>query len=209
MVIPHENFELQTRIGIGFFGEVFEAKVKNNRKKLAAKTCKSTNSDAMKCQFLYEADILRHYKHPNIVLLIGVVANELDPLSIVMEHVGWTYLRFLQEKGETYEVNKLIEMCKQVCEGMEYLERSVCVHRGLTARNCLVSSDFKVVKISNFGMSFGIVHLNPSDPKLRKVPIKWTAPEVRLSCTHKITLAFHEDTDLEIVYNCYVLITTS
>ena len=133
----------------------------------------------MKCQFVYEADILRHYTHRNIVQIIGVVANELDPFSIVMEHVGWTFLYFLRaENGQECDKIVLIEMCKQVCEGMAYLESKKCVHRGLTARNCLVSEHDNIVKISNFGMSLGKIHLDPSDPKLRPAPIKWTAPEV-------------------------------
>ena len=180
MIIPRSNIKLKKKVGNGFFGEVRKAQLKNGGRLVAVKTCDPSRSDAVKRQFLYEADILRQFDHPNIVKLVGVVA--INPFCIVMEHVGWTFRYFLRANGRNsrkYDEDKLIEMCKQVCNGMAYLERNYCVHRGLTARNCLVSSDFMVVKISNFGMRFENVLLDPSDRNLRPVPIKWTAPEVR------------------------------
>ena len=180
MIIRLDNIEFGKKIGNGFFGEVHKATLKSSNKLIAVKTCDPSHSDPEKCQFLYEADILRNYVHPNIVELIGVVANEKDPLRIVMEHVGWTFDYFLRANGQKCSEDTLIDMCKQVCDGMAYLEKNECVHRGLTARNCLVRKNDNVVKITNFGMSFGKVHLDPKDSRLRKVPIKWTAPEVRL-----------------------------
>ena len=176
MIIPRNNIKLKKKVGNGFFGEVRKAQLKNSGKLVAVKTCDPSRSDDVKRQFLYEANILKQFDHPNIVKLVGVVA--IDPFRIVMEHVGSTFRYFLRANGRRYNEDKLIVMCKQVCDGMAYLERKNCVHRGLTARNCLISSDFKVVKISNFGMRFENVNLDRSDRNLRPVPIKWTAPEV-------------------------------
>ena len=171
------------KIGNGHFGEVYEARLVSSNQQVAVKACKTSHSEAVKCQFLYEADIVRHYEHPNIVKLIGVVPHHgKEPLSIVMEYVGWTFKYFLQANGSECKTEELTKMCAQVCTGMEYLEKNDCVHRSLTARNCLVSEN-KIVKISNFGTSHGRIHLDPSDSKLlRPAPIKWTAPEVWSVC---------------------------
>ena len=95
----------------------------------------------------------------------------------VVENVGWTFEYFLQANGRKCETAELTKMCAQVCTGMEYLESSKCVHRSLTARNCLVDRN-NFFKISNFGTSYRKVQLDSSDSKLRPVPVKWIAPEV-------------------------------
>ena len=92
-----DDYELtKTKIGSGAFGDVFEAYLISISQRVAVKTCKSSHTDVEKRKFLHEADILSHYNHPNIVKLIGVVA---DPLCIVMEHVGWTFRFFLKKEG--------------------------------------------------------------------------------------------------------------
>ena len=176
MILSRDDIKFEKKLGDGHFGEVYEAHLVSSSQRVAVKACESSHSDVI-CQFLYEADILRHYVHSNIVKLIGVVPHhEKEPLCIVMEYVGWTFQYFLEANGSKCKKAELTEMCAQVCTGMEYLEKNKCVHRSLTARNCLVDEE-KNIKISNFGMSLGKIHLNPSDPQLRPVPVKWTAPE--------------------------------
>ena len=178
LIIGCDDIEIGKKIGNGTFGDVHEARLVSNKQQVAVKTCKSSHSDAVKCQFLYEADILRHYEHSNIVKLIGVVL--LDDLCIVMENVGWTFKYFLSQADRRItNSEQLTVMCAQVCTGMEYLESSKCVHRRVTARNCLVDRN-NSVKISNFGTSYGKVQLDSSNSKLRPVPVKWIAPEVRI-----------------------------
>ena len=63
-------------------------------------------------------------------------------------------------------------VCRDVCEGMEYLESLKLVHRDLAARNILVS-DEGVAKVSDFGLAK--VDCKTSDNA--KLPVKWTAPE--------------------------------
>ena len=191
LILSRDDIKLGKKIGNGTFGDVHEARLVSSNQQVAVKACKTSHSDAVKCQFLYEADIVRHYKHPNIVKLIGVVPHhEQEPLSIVMEFVGWTFQYFLQANGSKCETAVLTEMCAQVCTGMEYLERNNCVHRSLTARNCLVGEN-NIVKISNFGTCHGKIHLDPSDSKLRPAPVKWTAPEVRITIYNKCQPQLH------------------
>lgn len=166
------------RIGRGAFGEVFEATLLSQNRKVAIKTCRSTIPDSEKHKFLKEADILKQYEHPNIVQLIGVVA-EKDPVYIIMEIMpGGAFLDYLRKKGSNQTRKKLTSMCTDACAGMEYLETNNCIHRDLAARNCLVGEN-EVVKISDFGMSReeegGIYTVSSGS---RAIPIKWTAPEV-------------------------------
>ena len=150
----------------------------SSNKRVAIKTCRSSIPDAEKHKFLQEADILKQYEHPNIVQLIGVVAEQ-DEVYIIMEIMpGGSFLDFLRKKGTSYSKKKLTLMCTEACAGMAYLEENNCIHRDLAARNCLVGEN-DIMKISDFGMSReeegGIYTVSSGS---RQIPIKWTAPEV-------------------------------
>ena len=175
--LRHSDVQINKRIGKGAFGDVFSATLITTKEVVAVKTCRS--GDMMDLdKFMKEAEILKHYNHPNIVRLIGVCA-EKEPVYIVMEFLpGGAFLEYLRKKGVHQSKKKLCGMCVDACEGMEYLESQHCIHRDLAARNCLVAED-EAVKISDFGMSRedeGGQYMVSSGT--RAIPIKWTAPEV-------------------------------
>ncbi len=47
---------------------------------------------------------------------------------------------------------RLMNICLDVCDGMEYLESKNIVHRDLATRNCLVG-DGEVIKVADFGLA--------------------------------------------------------
>ena len=65
LILPRDDIKRGKKTGNGHFGGVYEASLVSSNQRVAVKACKTSHSDAVKCQFLYEADILRHYKHPN------------------------------------------------------------------------------------------------------------------------------------------------
>lgn len=67
-------------------------------------------------------------------------------------------------------------LCREVCEGMEYLESKKLVHRDLAARNILLSED-NVAKVSDFGLAMGDCQSIDST----RLPVKWTAPEALIN----------------------------
>ena len=59
---------------------------------------------------------------------------------------------------------------------MEYLGSKKCIHRDLAARNVLLSDDLQA-KVADFGLASS----DGATVESGKLPIKWTAPEVRRS----------------------------
>lgn len=47
---------------------------------------------------------------------------------------------------------RLVNICMDVCDGMEYLESKHIVHRDLATRNCLVG-DGEVIKVADYGLA--------------------------------------------------------
>ncbi|XP_027544368.1 tyrosine-protein kinase Fes/Fps isoform X2 [Neopelma chrysocephalum] len=176
-VLNHEDVLLGERIGRGNFGEVFSGRLRADNTPVAVKSCRETLPPELKAKFLQEARILKQYRHPNIVRLIGVCTQK-QPIYIVMELVqGGDFLSFLRSEGPHLRVKELVRMTENAAAGMEYLESKHCIHRDLAARNCLVT-ERNTLKISDFGMSReeedGIY---ASTGGMKQIPVKWTAPE--------------------------------
>ncbi|XP_017691665.1 PREDICTED: tyrosine-protein kinase Fes/Fps isoform X2 [Lepidothrix coronata] len=176
-VLNHEDVLLGERIGRGNFGEVFSGRLRADNTAVAVKSCRENLPPELKAKFLQEARILKQYRHPNIVRLIGVCTQK-QPIYIVMELVqGGDFLSFLRSEGPHLRVKELVRMTENAAAGMEYLESKHCIHRDLAARNCLVT-ERNTLKISDFGMSReeedGIY---ASTGGMKQIPVKWTAPE--------------------------------
>ena len=78
---------MQTRIsghlGSGQFGKVERGTWESRTKlEVALKTLKAGSEDMDKVKFLQEAAIMAQFKHPNIVILYGVVSKE--PVSRII-----------------------------------------------------------------------------------------------------------------------------
>ncbi|XP_046392076.1 tyrosine-protein kinase Fer isoform X3 [Ischnura elegans] len=180
--IPRERWELNNddvvldvKIGRGNFGDVFKAHLKPDNIDVAVKTCRLTLPEEQRRKFLLEGRILKRYDHPNIVKFIGICVQK-QPIMIVMELVpGGSLLTYLRNHAAFLPLKQLLQMCRDVAAGMQYLESKNCIHRDLAARNCLVGHE-NIVKISDFGMSREEEEYIVSDG-MKQIPIKWTAPE--------------------------------
>merc|ERR1712048_832494 len=65
----------------------------------------------------------------------------------------------------------------QIANGMAYLSSKSIVHRDLSARNILISSDSRL-KVSDFGLSRVVDdQLVYASSASRKLPIRWMSPE--------------------------------
>ena len=173
-LIKPEEIKRVRDLGRGASGEVYEAEWKGQR--VAVKRCRST--DAMeKDRFFKEVEILKHYDHPNIVKLIGFCWNT-EPLIVMELMTGGSLLTYLKKHSGSLSNGKLLRMSIDTCCGMKYLETKSCIHRDLATRNCLVGEN-DIVKISDFGMSHDDCESYQIQSR-KQIPIKWTAPEVRI-----------------------------
>ncbi|KAH7726645.1 TK/FER protein kinase [Aphelenchoides avenae] len=174
--ILHEHIDLKKKLGSGNFGDVFKAHLTLESRivDVAVKTLKCTNmGKQQRAGFIKEASLMRHFRHPNVIQVIGVATQE-EPIMIVMELAGASLKSHLQE-NQFLNIGHLTKYTMEAAYGLDYLADSGVIHRDVAARNCLLSKEGQV-KISDFGLAV-MAQNEVREAKLSKVPVKWLAPE--------------------------------
>uniref|UniRef100_A0A6Q2X9C9 Tyrosine-protein kinase n=1 Tax=Esox lucius TaxID=8010 RepID=A0A6Q2X9C9_ESOLU len=132
--------------------------------------------------FIEEAKVMMKLRHANLVQLYGVCTKQ-RPIYIVTEFlVNGCLLSYLREGLKQHPSPiQLLEMCKDVTEGMAYLESQQYIHRDLAARNCLVDTN-GTIKVTDFGLSRYVLDDEYTSSVGAKFPVRWSPPEVLLYC---------------------------
>ena len=180
--INPDTLKKQNPLGSGEFGMVYKGSWNTGQETIdvAIKILKSSAED-MKTAFMREAAIMGQFSHPNILKLMGILSLS-EPFMIVTELMKSdlpTLLINFQTSGIKLSMLPpvLLNFCKEIATGMEYLASRNCVHRDLAARNVLLTKSM-VCKIADFGMS----REYKEEYDYYKcsgglIPVKWTAPE--------------------------------
>ncbi|XP_062916627.1 tyrosine-protein kinase BTK isoform X2 [Mobula hypostoma] len=127
--------------------------------------------------FIDEAETMMKLNHPKLVQLYGVCTKQ-RPIYIVTEFMSnGCLLDYLKKCGRKLSSLQLLEMSKDVCEAMAYLESYKFLHRDLAARNCLVD-EAGTVKVSDFGLSRYVLDDEYTSSQGSKFPVRWSPPEV-------------------------------
>lgn len=176
---PHE-LTFMKELGSGQFGQVRLGKWRAQHKV----AIKAIREGAMyEEDFIEEAKVMMRLSHPRLVQLYGVCSQQ-KPIYIVTEFMELgCLLNVLRQKRGGLGLDTLLSVCLDVCEGMEYLEKSRFIHRDLAARNCLVN-DSMVVKVSDFGMTRYVLDDQYTSSSGAKFPVKWSPPEVFNFCKY-------------------------
>eukprot|EP00731_Ephydatia_muelleri_P032224 Em0023g731a len=191
---PRENLKVESFIGRGEFGEVYQGTATNIQGvnagtiSVAIKTLQKEASPEEQKKFLSEAALMRNFNNPYVVKMLGVCIDT-DQTCIIMELMpGGDLLRFLRDAKPDYgptllTLKELINIAMDVAKGCCILEQARFIHRDIAARNCLVSSKGadRVVKIGDFGLARDLYSSDYYQVEgKRRLPVRWMAPEALL-----------------------------
>jgi serine/threonine-protein kinase len=102
-------------------------------------------------RLIAEAESTRNLSHQNIVLLYG--AGEIDGrFCVATEYVEGFSIAANLAKGERYTVWDMLDISRQVCNGLDHAHNHGVVHRRLQPANILIQWD-GTVKILGFGIA--------------------------------------------------------
>jgi len=124
-------------------------------------------------QLLKEANLIKSFRHPNVLQFIGVcsippticLVTEYMPLGSLYKQIHNPSVQF------NYPLIKSI--CMDASRGIAYLHHIQCIHRDLKSHNLLVDRGWKV-KVCDFGLSRMV---GESTMTACGTPC-WTAPEI-------------------------------
>lgn len=181
--VSRDTIELISELGKGQYGEVYRGMWKGTTP-VAVKTLKQESCSPE--EFLAEAQIMKKFKHPNLVQLYAVCTIG-EPMFIITELMAnGCLLDFLHKpEGEALRLPQLIDMATDVAQGMAYLERNNFIHRDLAARNVLVGEN-NICKVGDFGFARLVQGEAFTPENLTKFPVRWTAPEAMDTNTYTI-----------------------
>ncbi|XP_061340309.1 serine/threonine-protein kinase CTR1-like isoform X1 [Gastrolobium bilobum] len=177
--IPWSDLVLKERIGSGSFGTVHHAEWNGSEVAVKILMEQDFHGERFK-EFLREVAIMKHLRHPNIVLFMGAVIKPPN-LSIVTEYLSRGSLyRLLHKPGarEVLDERRRLSMAYDVAKGMNYLHKRnpPIVHRDLKSPNLLVDKKY-TVKVCDFGLSRLKANTFLSSKSAAGTP-EWMAPEV-------------------------------
>lgn len=103
-------------------------------------------------QFEREAEIAIGLDHPNIVKVynFGKYHNQY---AIIMEYINGTNLKEILYRRNKLPLNILVRILHEAGQGLAHIHRHNIVHKDVKPDNILVSDDFSVVKITDFGIA--------------------------------------------------------
>ncbi|XP_020088664.1 serine/threonine-protein kinase EDR1-like isoform X1 [Ananas comosus] len=175
--IDFSELTVGTRVGIGFFGEVFRGIW--NGTDVAIKVFLEQDLTAENMEdFCNEISILSRLRHPNVILFLGACMRP-PHLSLVTEYMEMGSLYYLiHMSGQKKKLNwrRRLKMLRDICRGLMCMHRMKIVHRDLKSANCLVNRHW-TVKICDFGLSRAMTGAPMSDNSSAGTP-EWMAPEL-------------------------------
>ncbi|VDM24629.1 unnamed protein product [Toxocara canis] len=175
----YEQIQLLDKVGQDDFGESYRGKlargVLNRDIPVTIKTFKAEKMDAdSRIRFLRESNQMLGLKHKNVIRLYGVSIQK-DPVMIVSEYApGGSLLSRVRNLELALSLEDKVRYCRHIACGMEYLHYERVIHKGLSARNCLLG-EHDTAKVMYLGFSL-LISLQ-YDTRAHKSPMRWLAPE--------------------------------
>ncbi|KAF7822917.1 serine/threonine-protein kinase EDR1-like isoform X1 [Senna tora] len=183
-LLPYEEWNIDfseltvgTRVGIGFFGEVFRGIWNGTDVAIKVFLEQDLTTENME-DFCNEISILSQLRHPNVILFLGACTKppRLSMVTEYMEMGSLYYLIHLSGQKKKLSWRRRLKMLRDICRGLMCIHRMKIIHRDLKSANCLVNKHW-TVKICDFGLSRIMTDSPMKDSSSAGTP-EWMAPEL-------------------------------
>lgn len=168
------HYTIETRIGKGGMGEVYQARDTRLERDVAIKTLPETDADDESIRrFLKEARAASSLNHPNIVT-VHAIEQEGSLHYIVMEKIDGAPLSSVAREPLSQE--RFLDVALQVTSAVGAAHAAGIIHRDLKPANVMVTNS-GVVKVVDFGLARLIRPEGSTSPE--DATLEWSAPLTR------------------------------
>src|SRR5665647_662577 len=154
--VLNNRYRLISLLGEGGMAVVYEASDLLLDRKVAVKLLRQqfATDPAFLARFQREAKAAAGLSHPNVVAIYDV-GTDADVQYIVMEMVEGRTLKEIIEAEAPLSTARIVDIGRQICEGLEYAHQHRIVHRDVKPQNILVTRDGRA-KIADFGIAVAL-----------------------------------------------------
>lgn len=157
------RFRLLKLVGEGAQGQIFLAEDPHLGRQVAIKTLTGTGGEVATGHRLFEeARAVSQLSHPNIVTLYD--ADEHDGMAyLVLEYVPGKTLDATLRRNGALPVNRAVEICVQVLDGIQCAHEHGILHRDIKPANVMID-DAGIARLMDFGVaqSMSVAYLQNS-----------------------------------------------
>ncbi len=153
------RYEIQSELGRGAMGTVFQARDPKIDRIVAIKTIalfgiSPEEEQEYRERFFREAQAAGRLTHPGIVTIHDVGEEETTQAPyIVMEHIsGQTLENLAKGSEERLPQETTLDLVKQIAEALDYAHAQGIVHRDIKPANIIVTPEGRA-KITDFGIA--------------------------------------------------------
>lgn len=147
-----DHFEIIRLIGKGGMGEVYLAKDRNLRRKVALKIIRPDFADSKQKldRFLFEAQATARFSHPHIVTIYEI-GKYGDALYFALEYLNGITLRQLIEQ-KPLKINECLRIAGAIASALKEAHHVKILHRDLKPENIILPQDGRL-RVLDFGLA--------------------------------------------------------
>jgi len=186
-IVP-KRYDYIKIIGQGAYGMVCAATDKLKNKKVAIKKVRDAFADLIDAKrIVREIQILKFYKHENIISLVDVIKpdarNGFEDIYFVNDLMETDLHRVIYSHQDLTD-DHIQYFLYQILRGMLYIHSSSIIHRDLKPSNLLLNKNCEL-KICDFGLARGLEPGESEGQLTEYVVTRWyRAPEVILNASN-------------------------
>ncbi len=171
------NYRLTQLLGRGNFADVYRGQHVHLNTQAAIKVLHGQLTDNDLANFMNEARVIAHLRHPHIVQILDFGVEDSTPF-LVMEYAPNGNLRQRHQQGTPLALETILPYVRQIADALQFAHDQRLIHRDIKPENMLLGRNNEVL-LSDFGIAimYSTVrsHSRPQQDTAGTVP--YMAPE--------------------------------
>src|SRR5437764_4432900 len=145
------NYRLTQLIGRGNFADVYRGQHIHLNTQAAIKVLHGQLTDNDLANFIHEARVIAHLRHPHIVQILDFGVENSTPF-LIMEYAPNGNLRQRHQQGTSLALETILPYVRQIADALQFAHDQKLIHRDVKPENMLLGSNNEVL-LSDFGIA--------------------------------------------------------